>query len=382
MKKFVKIGIAVFLLAAIICGASLADDEVFGQVAADGVNMRSAPDSDSDIICELTIGEQVEVLAEDGNWYRILYNDRVGYVSKTYLFVSSEGSRGGYVLEDGVVMRGGPDQASYEVMTLTAGQGVKITQMIDDWYFITVGEQCGYVHRSYITMTMSATATATMLKMGMEGAEVKRMQQELYQRGFLEKSGVTGVFGAKTRTAVIEFQKAANLSSADGVAGQETLTALYDSSNGITEINAAYNRIKGTVIMMDWFEQARYWLPRGARFTVTDVRTGLTFRARRTGGTYHADVEPITAADTAIMYQIYGRKWSWNRRSIWVTYNGKSVAASMNGMPHSPNPTPSNNFPGHFCIHFLHSKTHIANAECPVHQACVREAYNKGKASN
>lgn len=382
MRKLWKVGGVVLLVALLVCGASLADDEIFGQVAADGVNMRAKADSDSEVICELSLGMQVEVLAEEGNWYRILYDGSVGYISKTYLFVSSQGSRGGYVLEDGVIMRGGPDQASYEVMSLKAGQGVKITQMIDDWYFITVGDQCGYVHRSYITMTMGSTATATMLKMGMEGAEVKRMQQELYQRGFLDKSEVTGVYGAKTRTAVTKFQEAADLSSADGVAGQETLTALYDSSNGITEINAAYNRIKGTVVMMDWFEKARSWLPRGARFTVTDVRTGLTYRARRTGGTYHADVEPITAADTAIMYQIYGRKWSWSRRAVWVTYNGKSVAASQNGMPHSPNPTLSNNFPGHYCIHFLNSKTHIANAPCPVHQSKVREAYNKGKAGN
>lgn len=50
----------------------------------------------------------------------------------------------------------------------------------------------------------------------------------------------------------------------------------------------------------------------GAKFTVTDVRTGKSFRARRFGGWYHADSEPITKEDTAVMKSLEG--FSWNRR--------------------------------------------------------------------
>ena len=72
--------------------------------------------------------------------------------------------------------------------------------------------------------------------------------------------------------------------------------------------------------------------------------------------------------------------FSWNRRPIWVTYNGKTVAASMHTMPHMANPTKSNGFDGHFCIHLLNSKVHANSKECPRHQACVQEAYRAGKA--
>ena len=120
------------------------------------------------------------------------------------------------------------------------------------------------------------------------------------------------------------------------------------------------------------------WLNKGARFTVTDVRTGKSFRARRFGGWYHADSEPITKEDTAVMKSLEG--FSWNRRPIWVTYNGKTVAASMHTMPHMANPTKSNGFDGHFCIHLLNSKVHANSKACPRHQACVQEAYRAGKA--
>ncbi len=168
-------------------------------------------------------------------------------------------------------------------------------------------------------------------------------------------------------------------SSADGIAGTQTLKTLYDSANKLKKETANLTKLKGTVIMFDWFKGGNEWLHKGARFTVTDVKTGLSFRARRFGGWYHADVEPITSGDTAIMKRIAGGKWSWDRRPIWVTYAGKTVAASMHCMPHMSNPTRSNNFDGHFCIHLKNSKVHETSKPCPRHQACVQSAYRAGK---
>lgn len=112
----------------------------------------------------------------------------------------------------------------------------------------------------------------------------------------------------------------------------------------------------------------------GATATITDVATGLKFRVKRLGGGNHADAEPLTSEDTAIMRRIYGGSWSWNTRAIIVTVGGRSVAASMNGMPHSIQTIYNNNFNGHFCIHFLNSRTHNTNSVCPNHQAMVRRA--------
>lgn len=128
------------------------------------------------------------------------------------------------------------------------------------------------------------------------------------------------------------------------------------------------------VQMTPWFDSAQYIFPRGAIAKVTHVDTGITFWVKRRGGTYHADSEPLTANDTAQMRKIYG-SWSWNREAIIVQVDGSSIrmAASMNGMPHG-NSSINNDFPGHFCIHFLGSYTHVSGHQCPLHQACVRHA--------
>ena len=318
------------------------------------------------------------MLAYEDGWYRVMRGNVVGYIRGDYLFVNSNGTRGAYILEDGVLLRGAPSENAYAVKSLTGGQGVKIKAMIGEWCFILADDYCGYVLYEQLKMTQGTSAEGTQLYIGMEGTDVRKLQQELYRRGFLSKADISGVFGAKTRTAVMEFQKLADL-SVDGRAGVDTQNAIYDSTNNITKANAVYNQVKGTVELLNWFKGGSDWLARYSVFTVTDVRTGLSFRARRFGGWYHADSEPLTAADTAIMLRAAGGKWTWNRRPIWITYRGRTVAASMHSMPHMANPTPSNNFDGHFCIHLYKSKVHENSKECPRHQACVMEAYRAGR---
>ncbi len=379
-KRIIKI-ISVIMIA-IMASAGVfayANDTVYGHVAAQGVNLRSEPNTEANIIQALTLGAEVEILAHEGGWYRVLSSENeVGYIRQDYLFVTSNGSRGAYVLDDNAALRGGPSQSSYIVLNLSAGQGIKVKAMVGEWYYAVVAEKTGYVHRTYVTMVNSSTASANMLKMGMEGSQVRKLQTNLYDRGFLEKEGVTGIFGAKTRAAVLDYQKACSL-SADGIAGTDTLESIYDPNNNLKKETATFTQLKGSVVLLNWFNGGSDWLNKGAKFTITDVKTGLSFRARRFGGWYHADSEPITAGDTAIMKRIAGGSWSWNRRAIWVTYNGKTVAASMHCMPHMVNPTQSNNFDGHFCVHLLGSKVHATSRECPRHQACVMEAYNAGK---
>lgn len=108
--------------------------------------------------------------------------------------------------------------------------------------------------------------------------------------------------------------------------------------------------------MLSW-EEIDEIIPRFTTFTITDLETGLRFKAQRRAGNNHADVQPVTKADTAIMKEVYGGKWSWKRRAILVHYNGHAIAASMHGMPHGGGAL-ANGFPGHFCIHFKDSLTH------------------------
>lgn len=109
---------------------------------------------------------------------------------------------------------------------------------------------------------------------------------------------------------------------------------------------------------LSW-EEVNKLFPKYAKATLVDLDTQMKFHIQRRGGSYHADVQPLTADDSSIMKKIYGGEWSWKRRAaILQLDNGRMIAASMNGMPHGSGAIPNNNFPGHFCVHFRDSTTH------------------------
>ncbi len=69
------------------------------------------------------------------------------------------------------------------------------------------------------------TPAPSLLKMGMTGEAVQAMQSRLIILNYLT-GNADGIFGTQTARALSNFQKANNL-AADGIAGQQTLTALY-----------------------------------------------------------------------------------------------------------------------------------------------------------
>ena len=381
-RRALKCALFVMFVLALCCTTVQAKQLEIGQIQGKDVNMRATPSTDSPIVTKLAVGEQIDILSEQDGWYWVNYNGMTGYVHNEFVFVRSISDHIAYALQDGVRIYGGPGTSAYVVGNLKAGSFVRVQQMVGEWYFVTYEGITGFVNREYLHITSKTGVGAeVLLKIGMEGSEVKRLQKELVRRNFLLNSYVTGLYGSKTRDAVKEFQKAAGL-GADGVAGAETIAAVFDPTNKVRYVDKtkmSKSTLKGKVQLIDWRKGGSSLIKRpGGTAEVYDVATGKTFNIRRTGGNKHNDVVPRTAADTAIFKSIVGH-WSWNRRSIVIKVNGRYYAASMNGFPHAPDPQGGDNFPGHFCIHFLNSRTHGTNNLDPEHQAKIKYAYNKFK---
>ncbi|MDE5053512.1 hypothetical protein NDK25_14860 [Niallia taxi] len=124
--------------------------------------------------------------------------------------------------------------------------------------------------------------------------------------------------------------------------------------------------------LLEW-KDADVIIPRYSKFSIYDVETGKVFHVQRRAGSQHADVQPLTTADTEIMKEIYNGKWSWKRRAIFVLQDQYILAASMHGMPHGAGSL-ANKFPGHFCVHFLGSTTHKTDNMDLSHKLMVYKA--------
>ena len=221
----------------------------------------------------------------------------------------------------------------------------------------------------------------TALKKGNSGDDVRDLQTALKQKGYFT-GDVTGSFDTKTQDAVMKFQRAMGLDM-DGIAGNYTLSALYSLLNP-PDLNAikawpdpalAAQWSALQVEKLTWTDADTKAFPRGSDAWVVDVKTGYTFKIRRTGGTLHADVETLTAADTATLYKTAGNTFTWNRHAVWVIVGNRRLAASMNCMPHGYDSIAANDMKGQFCIHFVDSKTHGSNKVDADHQKAIETAF-------
>ncbi len=127
-------------------------------------------------------------------------------------------------------------------------------------------------------------------------------------------------------------------------------------------------QVPGHGELLDW-QWARWYFPPGTVATVVDLYTAREFSIKRLGGSNHADSEPLTARDTAIMRETYGGGWSWDARPILLKVRGRVFAASMAGMPHDVQSIHNNNYPGHFCLYLYNARSHRTNSVQPAHQA-------------
>lgn len=288
------------------------------------------------------------------------------------------------------------------------GEVYKFTKVVSgggvDWYRILYNSSTiAYIHSGYARVmtqveylqwaekqTPSANATATpdieinppseyvVLKLGSSGEDVLELQKALHKLGFLAKDDISGEYLASTVDAVKAFQKA-NKITVDGIAGKTTQSEIYRIVTGGNNSGSSINGVTlYPVELSDWDtgDIQKVWA-KGETAVVTDVYTGISFVARRWSGYLHADVEPLTAKDTAAMCKIYGvsdaqeiedrtnELQTWRRRPLWVTVDGRTFAASMYGVPHNypdGDTIRDNNYNGQFCIHFVNSRVHKSEA--------------------
>ena len=214
------------------------------------------------------------------------------------------------------------------------------------------------------------------LAYGCTGDEVKAVQQKLKELGYFN-GNIGGNYLTQTTAAVKDFQTRNGL-NATGICDAETYDKLFseDVTPVITSepVQPVQDKPRYAIEADWWTSDIQKVFAKGVTAKITDVETGISWYEQRRGGTNHADVQPLTKDDTAKLKKVYGGKWAWTRRAIWVTIGNKTYAASMNGMPHGGSSIKNNGFDGHHCLHWKSSRTHCSNKVDKNHQKMVEKA--------
>ena len=105
------------------------------------------------------------------------------------------------------------------------------------------------------------SASASLLRRGSRGSEVRNVQTTLKQLGYFNHHRATGFYGSVTETAVKRFQRDNGL-LADGIVGRQTRRILQDNGQ-ITSFSASGSSVLVVTDMskrgaLDWFAQVQY----------------------------------------------------------------------------------------------------------------------------
>lgn len=164
MKKFrgKTIVLAAFT-ALLLTVTALASEN--GTVNTDALRLRSEPSTSSPTIGYLNTGAQVEILEDLGEWLKVSYGGKTGYLFAEYVSsdasaavtasASSESVAGktGVITGNVVNFRAGPSMDDAILTTLTDGTEITIDAIVeDDWCQVEWDSQPGYIKADYVSV--------------------------------------------------------------------------------------------------------------------------------------------------------------------------------------------------------------------------------------
>jgi len=227
-------------------------------------------------------------------------------------------------------------------------------------------------------LLLPAASTAEVLSTSSSGESVHRLQQRLFDLDYFNYKP-TANYGSMTRSAVMLFQEYNGL-PADGIAGEKTLAVLFSASAKrmpiLGRIPFGPTEGPGTTGGADvpWSEVSSLFKT-GTTVTVTDFITGKAFSVKRTGGTNHAVVRPVSEKDEQTFLEVFGGTANWSKRACVVVVDGRRVAASMAGMPRGEGAwSADSSLSGGFDLYFAGSTADFCGLPDVEHTANVKKA--------
>ena len=202
-------------------------------VTASSLNVRKTGSTSASLLYKIKSGQRVMLRGVDGDWYCIETESGKGYVLGDHLTVNAitstsykQGAKGDDVKElqrrliELKYLTGTAD-GSFGASTKTA---VKAFQK-DAGLTADGAVGTGTLNKLFALGEIKFDEEYTALSYGDSGDAVLKLQRRLRELGYMT-ANATGMFGTATKSALVDFQKAAGL-TADGVAGNATQVALY-----------------------------------------------------------------------------------------------------------------------------------------------------------
>ncbi|MBQ9253110.1 MAG: peptidoglycan-binding protein [Clostridia bacterium] len=286
-KKWIRRLALMTVLLAMVCSlAAAALSYPFLTTTTDSVRLRRSASKTATILTNVPAGAQIEVLEKTGSFYKVKYNGTTGYVQSDYVVTDQATivavtpepmetvSSYPYttVTRESVNLRQSKSVRATLLKKIPQGAEIIVRANSGTWAEVEYKGITGYVKNEYIVLkevkkvkvtptptpvpTLSPEESAAeylVLEKGIEGAEVKALQEALIELGYL-KGSADGKFGAATENAVLLFQQA-NDYPTTGVMDANAQAFLYSgkpkASNGKATKVSTVSPVAGATLKLN-----------------------------------------------------------------------------------------------------------------------------------
>lgn len=134
-----------------------------GYINANSLNMRKGPSTDSEVVKEYDGWQKIDIVGQEGDWYRVSIGGNVGYMIKEHIALgeppanppakeTSFKKKDGYVNAQSLNMREKPSTDADIVKEFSKGQKLKIVGETDDWYKVKIDGTTGYMTKEFVAV--------------------------------------------------------------------------------------------------------------------------------------------------------------------------------------------------------------------------------------
>lgn len=152
------------------------NDECIAFATTQNLNLRKTADANGSVVNQFNQGDPMTVLEKEGDWYKVSYDNTVGYVNKEFV----DFQYNIYIDGNDINMRKGATTESEVVTTLDNATIVTVLNKAGEWYKVRYDGQIGYVKDTCTSFTepveevVIPTTTSTTTKKSSSTSSTKK----------------------------------------------------------------------------------------------------------------------------------------------------------------------------------------------------------------
>ena len=125
------------------------NDECIAFATTQNLNLRKTADSKGAVVNQFNQGDPMTVIEKEGDWYKVSYDETIGYVSKDFV----DFQYNIYIKGNDINIRKGATTESEVITTLDNAEIITVLNKMGEWYKIRFDGQVGFVKDSCTSFT-------------------------------------------------------------------------------------------------------------------------------------------------------------------------------------------------------------------------------------